>query len=154
MDQFTTMYIPVAEEFHSAVSDRVDEEVRALNRAATRRHLRHLGAWLVRAVLLALVFYAGNRLIVSGLGDVVSWAAIAMAPLTLLYAIKGHRDIRRMRMARLYWLRQAAGDCTVKSAQPVTEEKETTTRPHLIVASLPQQDEYDDVGWVKKQALS
>ena len=70
-----------------------------------------------------------------------------------MYTIKGHRAIRTLRLARLYWLRQDSAEAVVVSKK--TRRKEPPGEPLLIVASAPQQDDrHEDVGWMKKQALS
>jgi hypothetical protein len=153
MDQFNINNAFVAGECSSASPDHLEEQTRSINRTAVRRHGRHLAAWSIRAVLLGLVFTAGELLVSGGLGEVIKWAAIAVAPFVLMFIIKGHRSIRTERLARQYWLSQDnAARVPVKETR---KRKEARSEPLLIVASAPHQDDrLDDVGWMKKQALS
>jgi hypothetical protein len=153
MDQFNINHAFVAGDCSPASPDHVKEQARSINREATRRHLRHLAGWSMRAVLLGLVFAAGELLVSGGLGEVIKWAAVAVAPFVLMFTIKGHRAIRTVRLGRLYWLRQDSAEAAVVNEK--AERKEKRSEPLLIVASAPHQDDrHDDVSWMKKQALS
>lgn len=153
MDQFSINHAFVAGDCSPVPPDQLEKQTRSINREAVRRHARHMAAWSMRAVLLGLVFASGESLVSGGLGEVIKWAAVAVAPFVLMYTIKGHRAIRTLRLARLYWLRQDSAEAVVVSKK--TRRKESPGEPLLIVASAPQQDDHhDDVGWMKKQALS
>lgn len=152
MDSFTSLHQTIPEACLSDPQAYVAESTCALNREAAGEHFRHLGSWLLRAGLVAALFLFAHIALQGELGGIVKVAGGLLAVHQLFYVFKGHKRIHARRKAGLYWLQDEAAQ-----AQALNRDRaeKRASKPRLVIAGKIEQDEVrEDLGWMRKQALS
>jgi hypothetical protein len=140
MEQFNFISILGADARMPTPDTDVAKATKDLNRKSLKMHGRHAVSWLIRAAVIAAFYLLGRYGLEGTIGGALSVTAAFAGAYLLWYIPQGHLKIQTIRQARLYWIRNDAGNNSFCSDDP-------------IVVTMPAQEPVG-ADWYGKQAAS
>lgn len=134
MEQFHVISILGADAQFLNRTTNLSQAKRDLNTKTLGLHARHMLSWLMRGGFILSIFLLGRYVIDGTIGGALVWTSGFLAVYLLWYISKGHLLIQGDRQAKLYWLKNDAGNTEFSSNDP-------------MVATMPAQDSVETPRW-------
>lgn len=134
MEQFHVISILGSDAQFLNRSTDLSQARRDLNTKTFRLHARHTLSWLIRGGFILSIFLLGHYVVDGTIGGALVWTSGFLAVYLLWYVSKGHLLIQGDRQAKLYWLKNDAGNTEFSSNDP-------------MVATMPAQDSIKTPRW-------
>ena len=140
MEQFHVISLVGADTRIVTPASDLAQATQDLNRKTLALHARHALGWLLRGSAVAAIFLLGRFAVEGAIGGALTWTAGFMSVYIAWFMLKGHLGIQGDRQAKLYWIRNDAGNREFSSDDPIVatmpaQEPVQSERRHLKVVS-------------------